>query len=55
LLTIYNQDKVPGEEPIFSNQKFATQAKLDFDNLIDYIHTATLSLRPEVSLSNKIG
>ncbi len=47
LLSVYNQDEVPPKAPIFPNQKFSSQAKLDFDTTIKHIHIATLSLRPK--------
>jgi hypothetical protein len=46
LLGAANLERVPPEEPIFSNKHFAEKALNTFDDFIRGLHKATLKLRP---------
>lgn len=46
LLGMLNQDRVPPEEPVFSNVQYAQTALATFDSFIKGLHSATLRLRP---------
>ncbi len=46
-LGMLNQEKVPPEEPVFSKKETAEKAKERFNEFIEALHNATLSLRPK--------
>ena len=45
-LGILNQEEVPPEEPVFPKKQTAEKARECFDEFIEALHQATLSLRP---------
>ncbi|RCW48719.1 hypothetical protein DFR80_1673 [Halanaerobium sp. ST460_2HS_T2] len=45
LITMLNENKVPEEEPVFSNDSLSTEAVEVFKYIVDQIHTASLKLR----------
>lgn len=47
LISILNQDRVPPEEPVFSNRQYVNDMIKIFDDFIRELHSATLKLRPE--------
>ena len=46
VIGLLNQDRVPPEEPVFSNSAFAHAAVASFDEFIGALHAGTLRLRP---------
>jgi len=48
ITAMLNEDRVPPEEPVFSNAKYAQDALTTFDSFVQALHSATLRLRPSV-------
>lgn len=46
-LALLNQERVPSEDPFFSNKQVAGQAEQCFSQFIEALHSATLLLRPK--------